>query len=329
VEPRKDEPMQFKEPLPGKEHPFAEGMTDEFEVAEEVLEVWPLEDEDIAGPVSAVSETGFLGEQAAPPAGPEEPSAEELPAQAAAEEAPFFGEIAPEETFATGVLEPVVEEAAAPATAREPVSEQAGADDFTTDTLAELYIAQGFFEKAIDIYQRMVAEHPDSKALRDKLERVKAMAGPASEGAPAAARPVEEPLAFAEPKEYVSEVAAAEEEISAGSEFTFESAEEAVEPGAGKPDVFGEAREYRPPAAEAREWTPPAEETVEEVFLAPEGEAPPKEQSVEFEPREYIPPSAALRQPEEQAPVLPGEGAERKATIDRLEQWLSNIKKEK
>jgi tetratricopeptide (TPR) repeat protein len=49
-------------------------------------------------------------------------------------------------------------------------------DDFTTDTLAELYIVQGFYEKAIDIYQRMLAELPDSIGLRDKLDRVRAMA---------------------------------------------------------------------------------------------------------------------------------------------------------
>jgi len=49
-------------------------------------------------------------------------------------------------------------------------------DDFTTDTLAELYIVQGFYEKAIDIYQRMLADSPDSLGLRDKLDRVRAMA---------------------------------------------------------------------------------------------------------------------------------------------------------
>ena len=50
-------------------------------------------------------------------------------------------------------------------------------DDLSTDTLAELYIAQGFFEKAIDIYQRMAAENPGNAALSRKLKDVRAMAG--------------------------------------------------------------------------------------------------------------------------------------------------------
>lgn len=53
------------------------------------------------------------------------------------------------------------------------------ADDFSTNTLAELYISQGFHEKAIDIYEKMVAENPGNQALQDKLEQVRAMAGQA------------------------------------------------------------------------------------------------------------------------------------------------------
>ena len=49
-------------------------------------------------------------------------------------------------------------------------------DDFTTDTLAELYIAQGFFEKAIEIYERMLVDNPNSRGLKDKLAWVKAAA---------------------------------------------------------------------------------------------------------------------------------------------------------
>ena len=61
-----------------------------------------------------------------------------------------------------------------PETTREEVSEKS--DDFTTDTLAELYIAQGFFEKAIEIYERMLADNPNSRGLQDKLEGVRAAA---------------------------------------------------------------------------------------------------------------------------------------------------------
>lgn len=50
-------------------------------------------------------------------------------------------------------------------------------DDLSTDTLAELYIGQGFYEKAIDIYERMAVENPGNAALRRKLQDVRAMAG--------------------------------------------------------------------------------------------------------------------------------------------------------
>ncbi len=49
-------------------------------------------------------------------------------------------------------------------------------DDFATDTLAELYIAQGFFEMAIEIYERMLVEKPNSRGLQDKLATVRAEA---------------------------------------------------------------------------------------------------------------------------------------------------------
>ena len=54
------------------------------------------------------------------------------------------------------------------------------ADDFTTDTLAELYIAQGFYEKAIEIYERRLVDRPNSKLLKDKLDNVRAMSSASS-----------------------------------------------------------------------------------------------------------------------------------------------------
>lgn len=70
------------------------------------------------------------------------------------------------------------------------------ADDFSTNTLAELYISQGFHEKAIDIYEKMVAENPGNQALQDKLDQVRAMAGqaiPAGEQQAGASLPPVEP----------------------------------------------------------------------------------------------------------------------------------------
>jgi tetratricopeptide (TPR) repeat protein len=86
-------------------------------------------------------------------------------------------------------------------------------DDFTTDTLAELYIAQGFFEKAIEIYERMLADNPSSRGLKDKLERVRASAaqsgalsaGEKKEPAIHAGQEVREYDAFAEAGEIAGE----------------------------------------------------------------------------------------------------------------------------
>ncbi len=70
------------------------------------------------------------------------------------------------------------------------------ADDFSTNTLAELYISQGFHEKAIDIYEKMVAENPGNQAVQEKLEQVRAMAGkavPAEDQQDGASLPPAEP----------------------------------------------------------------------------------------------------------------------------------------
>jgi pentatricopeptide repeat protein len=57
-----------------------------------------------------------------------------------------------------------------------------GGDDLNTNTLAELYVSQGFYDKAIEIYQGMLEERPDNKALQKKLEELRAMAGTAESG---------------------------------------------------------------------------------------------------------------------------------------------------
>jgi tetratricopeptide (TPR) repeat protein len=43
-------------------------------------------------------------------------------------------------------------------------------EELSTETLAELYIKQGFYEKGIDIYRRLLKEKPDSKELKQKLD---------------------------------------------------------------------------------------------------------------------------------------------------------------
>jgi tetratricopeptide (TPR) repeat protein len=255
-------------------------------------------------------------------------------------------------------------------------------DDFTTDTLAELYIGQGFFEKAIDIYQRMLADKPNSQGLKDKLERVRAMAVEAVSGQASPAEEIkdltsvvddifsssgtfepsiaaeEKPIdaeILPEPGEYrpreetekekteikpvpapkVSEPLA--EEVVIEAEVLSEPKEyhpkiEAVEK---KPEFgfFAEPREYRPPS-EPEEPSTVQRESAADLFTFPPADvtARTEPKPVDFEPREYVSPKAGSRPVEpkvEQVVTAPQPQKEvKKETIDRLETWLRNIKKE-
>jgi tetratricopeptide (TPR) repeat protein len=69
------------------------------------------------------------------------------------------------------------EEAKEAAPFKEPVYEEKviktakkAEEELSTETLAELYIKQGFYEKGIDIYRRLLKEKPDSKELKQKLD---------------------------------------------------------------------------------------------------------------------------------------------------------------
>lgn len=185
-------------------------------------------------------------------------------------------------------------------------------DDFTTDTLAELYIAQGFHEKAIDIYQRMLADKPDSKGLKDKLERVRAMAAQAGQ------------LSL--------------EEAELKSEIFDESQEEhpaleVIEKQRGD-DLAAESREYGLVSEKD-------EEQKAESNQGPGSGASPfaQEESgkkpvyAEFDAQEYVPQTAkfatgALETEEAYSAAKPSQ-THKQVTIARLETWLNNIKKEK
>lgn len=216
--------------------------------AEEPEEVLVVESLDAERPDRKLSAAGldFLSEQPQEDtyaSSAEEPAGVFAPAEQVREELP------PSDQVPAGPKETETREEAADKS-----------DDFTTDTLAELYIAQGFYEKAIDIYDRMLADNPDSRGLREKLERVRSMAA-------ASAAPAEE-------QDYAPAAPATEE-----------------------PQEFSRAR----PAF------------------------------TDFEPQEYIPPKEdpfEEKTEKAQAASKP-QPASRKATIDRLETWLKNIKKEK
>jgi len=183
-------------------------------------------------------------------------------------------------------------------------------DDFTTDTLAELYIAQGFYDKAIDIYVRMLADNPNSQGLKNKLDRVKAMAAvPATSASEELGKGVSD--IFAEPQVY-----SAQQEPSADKKAD---------------DVFGKlAKETT--TAKAKE-TPTAGFDETDKFVPPVDQefAKSKPLYTDFEPREYTPPKTeTIEATAEQTAAAPkSSAANRKETITRLETWLKNIKREK
>jgi pentatricopeptide repeat protein len=243
----------------------------EAEEPEEVLAVEPLES-GASAESGAVSGFDFLAETRAEqaPAGAEQPG--------------DFIEIAGSPQASAGM--PVEAQAGARQTAGEAEkgpSEQVSqkSDDFTTNTLAELYIAQGFYEKAIDIYDRMLAENPASLPLQDKLARVRALAG---QTAPAKDLKTDS-MPFVQ-----AEVSSRSSQGPEPSAPFREEVNKVVSP---SPGVFSQA-------------------------VSPD---------TGFMPGEYQAPVQASRSDEEarSRPVAAG----KKETIDRLEQWLKNIMKEK
>ena len=56
--------------------------------------------------------------------------------------------------------------------ASEPPSEKEGST-FDTTTLAELYESQGYPEKAVEVYQRMLLVSPDEQTVKDKIEALR------------------------------------------------------------------------------------------------------------------------------------------------------------
>ncbi len=176
------------------------------------------------------------------------------------------------------------------------------ADDFTTDTLAELYIAQGFYEKAVEIYERMLADRPNSRLLKDKLANVRAM-GSASFADEEQGTPVlfEEPEAPPAP--------------SPQPEF-------ADGPGQWKaPGVEVEAKEYIPPTSDDFESTAFDSGFAPVEYVLPEapGTEPPPSVGQELPVQDEKPLSAS--------PKTAPSGKER--AIVKLDDWLKNIMKEK
>lgn len=338
----------------------------EQEEAEEVLVVEPLEEE----PVSTLQEPAaggfdFLSEGKMDAGEGTIPGLEVSVPGGFFEDAPI---LAPEQE-GTAETEEEVGEASIVETGEEPLPSaiKKSDDDFTTDTLAELYISQGFYEKAIDIYDRMLAENPGHQGLRDKLKRLHALAEEAGGGKAGDAEKTAEGSAPALELRNALEPAgmpdAGEEDLSFAPPAV-EGPEDAlpVDPAFDIGGSFGqtpftvgepEAKEYVPPPQDEQEEPPPfsggfdlsekafspsTEESETDIVPPPAvGRGRSSPALPEAEPVEYTPPVEYAPSPPERtsAPPSSGEPAARtakdarKETISRLELWLKTIAKEK
>ncbi|MBM2839135.1 MAG: hypothetical protein HW415_1760 [Deltaproteobacteria bacterium] len=72
--------------------------------------------------------------------------------------------------------------------------------EITTETIADLYIKQGYFDKAIDIYQTLYDADPENDEIKRKLDELKKQLSGVSGQGPEIERPEEElGLGWAEP----------------------------------------------------------------------------------------------------------------------------------
>jgi pentatricopeptide repeat protein len=73
---------------------------------------------------------------------------------------------------------------------------------FDTETLAGLYVRQGFYDKAVEVYRRMLRDRPEDVSLRQRLEEALSLQrmAPATAAAPALT-PTEKPAPAAEAPE--------------------------------------------------------------------------------------------------------------------------------
>jgi len=167
------------QPQPVPTAPPAPPSRDEAEIIEDIVEIEPLEQSGPSWEIKVPAEE----EQAVPQSEPAGLSAEtsempafdlsETPAIAATDTEDLTAGSWGTETFD-------LPEKSKPAGAAAVGDE--GGDDLNTNTLAELYISQGFYDKAIEVYQGMLEERPGNIALQQKLEKLHGMAGNAASG---------------------------------------------------------------------------------------------------------------------------------------------------
>lgn len=169
-------------PAEAETAPLAAPLQETPEAIEEIVEIEALELQVAAQKQPKPAPAGTTG--TFPPLTKTETELTEAGAFDLSESAPVVQPMT--EAQAVVSWEPV--EMAMPSVKAQPPAETAG-EDINTDTLAELYISQGFYDKAIEIYQRMLAERPDNVVLQKKLLKLHALAG----GPPPVAAPMPTP----------------------------------------------------------------------------------------------------------------------------------------
>jgi len=123
------------------------------------------------------AEIAALGVEAGAAAAIEAPAGADAPMTAASQvDAPSTVDAAPEGESAPARASVESLDAAPPAPAPTPAA-------FVTETMAELYLQQGFRQEALSVYQRLLERDPDNAALRDTLERVERGSAPSDGGA--------------------------------------------------------------------------------------------------------------------------------------------------
>ncbi len=210
-----------------------------------------------------------------------------------------------------------------------------------TSTLAEIYVQQGFLEKAIDIYKELISAQPGNQEYKDRMDELLEKAYP------------EEPPAAAETKELATEAVAekpapapAEAEMPAPAEEPKPEVSPAADPFA---QLFGSPDKKEEPTAEPEPAETPAP-AAEETSPAPAA-AYPEEPKMSVPPADVSPavdfgalfndagePPAKPQEPEPVKPAAepttpaPEAKAAEKAgdaddTVSSFQSWLSQIQK--
>jgi len=183
---------------------------------------------------------------------------------------------------------------------KEPVqqAEAPSKDAFETETLAELYITQGFYDRAINIYKTLLVEQPDNIILKQKLEDLYLLAGMSAKAASKAEvarepRPVYEPVDFDAPME---------------EEAVFDAT-----PVAEESPVFDEAQVFE---AEPVFDETPAFDAVPVFDETPVGMFAEEAEAIEVEQPSFTEERPAARKPQVDA-----------RAVNRLEMFLDNIRR--